>query len=1007
MNRTSKVALWLLAGTVLAYCVGVLYRVRTTWDLGVYCLFATEGDGSLSPIGPTIGWVTGDIVGPHVPQPGDRLITVAGAPVPTVMDFEQRTGEISRSGVATRPLEVADVAGLWRLPPTENLASVDGERWTRVEFWRPGGDRTLATWLRLRPTPTATILMSLAWFVLEMAILVIGVLVVLRRPGDFSALMFFALCLVNVVTFMGVFHWVALIGLPLLVYPLVFCGPLLAPMTLHFYMLVPRPLGLVRRFAWATLPAIYLLPAVWIVMMFVCLGRINALVDRPEATTELVTALGSLTWLIYRSLAISAVMLLVGQGVLLYGFFRCRTTAERQQAAWLLGAAIVATGPALYLMHSAATDRAEFAYGAWPRAMVYVTSLVFTVAYAISITRYKLMQVGRIVNRGILYVGISFAATALFCLMVGLTTALVGTYYFRWENALAAGLTAMLVVILLGWVRDRFQKALDRRFYREKYGLDKAMRRLSEAVDQLVEPAQFARQLLSSAIGTVGAARGAVYLRSAAGDRYELACRANWPGAVEHMDVTNVVVANLRDATASSRFSRPGGGAAAVPRGLRSFGAELCCPLELESRMLGLLVLGRKHDGGGYTAEDHNFLQALARTTALALQSAQGHRTIDALKGELQAKVGKIAEQQRRITMLQAELRHRDSETAAAPAENATPAACEATLRHEIRGTSLAVKRMLAEVAKVAGTPSSVLVRGESGTGKELLARAVHFNSPRRDGPFVQVHCAALSQGLLESELFGHMKGAFTGADRDKVGRFELAHGGTLFLDEIGDVNLETQTKLLRVLQERAFERVGGVKTIEVDVRLVTATHRNLEELIRQGRFREDLYYRLNVISLSCPPLRQRRDDICELALHFLRVYAPRAGKSISGIDDEALEALLAYDWPGNIRQLENAIERAVVLADGDSVGRDDLPPEVASAALRASVPAAMPRERAPALVPFVAPAAGLDAELTELERGRVVEALQRAGGNKSEAARLLGMPRSTLLSKLRRLRLA
>ncbi len=213
-----------------------------------------------------------------------------------------------------------------------------------------------------------------------------------------------------------------------------------------------------------------------------------------------------------------------------------------------------------------------------------------------------------------------------------------------------------------------------------------------------------------------------------------------------------------------------------------------------------------------------------------------------------------------------------------------------------------------------------MLIRGESGTGKELLAAAIHRASPRASRSFVKVHCAALSQSLLESELFGHVKGAFTGADRDRIGRFEQANGGTLFLDEIGDINLEVQTKLLRVLQEMAFERVGSSQSITVDVRILAATHQDLEALMRTGRFREDLYYRLNVICLQTPALRERREDIFELAVYFLDVHAQRTGKPVTHLEPEAVEALAAYDWPGNIRELENVLERAVVLADGPAV---------------------------------------------------------------------------------------
>jgi transcriptional regulator with GAF, ATPase, and Fis domain len=336
---------------------------------------------------------------------------------------------------------------------------------------------------------------------------------------------------------------------------------------------------------------------------------------------------------------------------------------------------------------------------------------------------------------------------------------------------------------------------------------------------------------------------------------------------------------------------------------------------------------------------------------------------------------------------------------------------------------------MVTMARKVAASPSAVLIRGESGTGKELLAAAIHAASPRSARPFVKVHCAALSQSLLESELFGHVRGAFTGADRDRVGRFEQAHGGTLFLDEIGDINLEVQTKLLRVLQEMSFERVGSSQPITVDVRIVAATHQDLEALIQAGRFREDLYYRLNVICLETPPLRQRRDDILDLAVFFLNLQAERTGKLLTHIEPDAVEVLLSHDWPGNIRELENVIERASVLADGPSLSLADLPPELRQPnrrRYRTRLPVAVgsrrlaetgestsaPRALASRTESNTRPrSAGPEAdaneewnsEFVDYERQRLLDVLDEAGGNKSVAARLLGMPRSTFFSKLRK----
>jgi two-component system response regulator HydG len=242
-----------------------------------------------------------------------------------------------------------------------------------------------------------------------------------------------------------------------------------------------------------------------------------------------------------------------------------------------------------------------------------------------------------------------------------------------------------------------------------------------------------------------------------------------------------------------------------------------------------------------------------------------------------------------------------------------------------IIGANGALQRAIEIVRKVARSSASILIRGETGTGKELIASAAHYNSDRADQPFVKVNCAALHENLLESELFGHEKGAFTSADRQRIGRFEQADGGTIFLDEIGEMSPSTQAKVLRVLQEREFERLGSSKTLKVDVRVLTATHRNLESMMAEGRFRPDLFYRLNVVSVHVPPLRERKEDIPALTSFFLERLSGALKKSVDGLDADALAKLVAHDWPGNIRELENALERAVLLADGRILGVRDL----------------------------------------------------------------------------------
>ncbi|MDC0713661.1 sigma-54 dependent transcriptional regulator [Stigmatella sp. ncwal1] len=316
----------------------------------------------------------------------------------------------------------------------------------------------------------------------------------------------------------------------------------------------------------------------------------------------------------------------------------------------------------------------------------------------------------------------------------------------------------------------------------------------------------------------------------------------------------------------------------------------------------------------------------------------------------------------------------------------------DAALTHgNMVGESEPMQRLMSQVRKAAASDATVLVRGESGTGKELVARMLHQFSPRKDGPFVVVHCAALAETLLESELFGHERGAFTGAVKRKLGRFELADGGTLFLDELGEIPASVQTKLLRVLQEKEIQRVGGEETLKVDVRVVSATHRDLQAEVKAGRFREDLYYRLHIVPLLLPPLRERPEDIAALARHFVAKHGARVNRRVKGLDDSALRALTRHPWPGNVRELENAVEQALVFAEGEQLTEADLPSYLGS-----------PRSHTDATgLPVLQGDRPLPDILEDLERQLIARAYEKAGHVKTETARLLGIKTSALYYKL------
>jgi Nif-specific regulatory protein len=369
--------------------------------------------------------------------------------------------------------------------------------------------------------------------------------------------------------------------------------------------------------------------------------------------------------------------------------------------------------------------------------------------------------------------------------------------------------------------------------------------------------------------------------------------------------------------------------------------AFVCVPVRLGNETIGALSVERSYGHDVSFDEDIRVLSIIASLIAHAVRLQQFTEEEAAL----------VAENER----LQREL-----------ADKYRPA--------NIIGKSREMAPVYEMIDQVARSDATVLIRGESGTGKELIAQAVHYGSPRAKGPFIRVNCAALPEGLIESELFGHEKGAFSGAVQQRVGRFERAAGGTIFLDEIGDLTPTVQVRLLRVLQEREFERVGGNKVLDADVRVVAATNRPLEKDMEEGRFRADLYYRLNVFPIHVPPLRERRTDIILLADHFIEKYSARHGRSIVRLSTPAIDLLMAYHWPGNVRELENAIERAVLLADSDVIHARLLPPSLQMA--RAEDTRSGP----------------LESQVEALEKELIIDALKVSRGNRAAAARLLGI---------------
>ncbi len=1032
----------ILAATALvcAYAVGVNSYVMLTPDIGVRCAFTPVVNQFHSEFlfQPDAQPLQGDDT---IVQIGDQDVSNWAQILHEMVELRRKKGE---------PGTEADLD----LHSHKTHLVVNGQEVLRVRYVR-AEDGTIGTaWLRVRPPPLETLAPSVLWFLLKIGLFVVGAIVFWKRPEDRSATQFFLFCLVSFGAYMGGYHWSRIVTQPALILVFMICSVLLPAVSLHFYLVFPRPKAVLDRAPRRVLLALYGPPVFFLLLLISNYYRVRWLYyqsDSPDAVRHL---LDEMLFEIYCYFGVAALWYLASVVCLLHSYRAAVGATERNQVKWILFGTVASLAPIGYSLYLALAERQRFGGGAatWP---MFFASVCVTVAFTISITRYRLMQLDQLINSGVVYFLISSLVGSIYYGLVFTGMVLLGSQVIdepKLGQVLAISSTVLLVLAGLDLLRGRFTSALNRHFRREKHQLDRTLQRMSQAIEQLVDPPTLAHRLLHTSAEILGAGRGAVYLRHGDPPLYHLTESIGPDPALAELSSGCPLVESLLS-QGSLTVSAPTPPATAALRQLHFLGGAIAQGLLHEGHLLGILVLGVPTEPrgpatdatGGYTAEDLHLLTAFAQMTVLALVSAEGHRKIDTLNRELQAKVEKIAEQQRRIMALQHQLsatRHPPSALGGQPMADGEPKAADSgqrTADNGVIGSGPQVQQLMQLVRKVAATDSVVLLRGESGTGKELLARAIHDNSPRADKPFVAVHCSALSPGLLESELFGHVKGAFTNAIRDKVGRFEAANGGTLFLDEIGDISLDVQIKLLRVLQERTFERVGSSEPLKVDVRILAATHQNLETLMRQGRFRQDLFFRLDVLRIVLPPLRDRSEDVPELALHFLRLYGRRMNKQVAGIDDDALVRLKAYTWPGNIRQLENVIQRAVVVAEKPLVTVADLPDdmqadpfhlatttyrpvvvtdtgssfdgdgEAPDDALREgwSPLRSMPSSASSILTTppgLLSAIQGQRHERERRERETLVRALAAAAGNKAEAARALGMARSTFLSRLKRL---
>jgi transcriptional regulator with GAF, ATPase, and Fis domain len=975
--RPLQFLLFSIGMCVVLYAVCVLIHASSSYQLGIQTILTPQILGKPTNIRPE-----------HALDGVEsaRIVEIGGRPVHTWKDVLESPGKIHDQ------IETGTAKSEW------HERDSDGRDFVVVKYVVDGSTAEHSFQCELRRFPLEELIPSLIWLFLKGSLFVIGAIVYWKRPDDEAALRFYVLCVVTLGAYTGGYHWTHIVTAPVLNIVFMICAILLPVASLHFYLVFPKKKDWLERYPGRILAAVYGVPLLNLICLTTFYVHVMWFADVDSPVRHY------LLWLIYASFGIAVIWYLACMAALFHGMRTVEDGIKRKQARCILIGVFFSHIPIATSLYIVLLEPEKFVAGAvtW---WMFGASLIVTIAFAIGMTRYRLLELDKIITSSMGYFFVSFLAGLMYYGVV-----FVGTLFYNpfvtnptLPAALTVSTTALLFVLLLDVARSRVQRALDRRFSRSKSQLDLTLQQMSQAVSQLVDPAMLAQRLLSTVSDTLGIARGAIYLCQTDSAGFRLVASQGDGPALTDLPTNAPLIEAMQNGLGLECPGPNEGLLTPAQRQIRQLGLEVAQPLLSEGALIAVLTLGPKDTP--FRAEDWNLLSAFAQITTVALESAAKHRTIEELNQDLQSKVDKIAEQQRRILALQTQLR----QTAEPPVKKPEPrpiAKVEPDSAREpnaggIVGSSPVVRQLLTLVRKVAATDAVVLLRGESGTGKELLARAVHETSPRAAKPYVKVHCAALSANLLESELFGHVKGAFTGAHRDKIGRFELANGGTLFLDEIGDISLEVQTKLLRVLQEKTIERVGSSEPLNVDVRIIAATHQNLEALIRQGRFREDLFYRLNVFPIRVPSLRERCEDVPELATFFIQQSAQRSRKNLVQIDDDALALLKGYAWPGNIRQLENVIERAVVIAEGEILTLQDMPPELFQANGQADeMPGAPPRPRES----VETPASNLRHERDRFEREQLVRALADANGNKAEAARALGVARSTLVSRLRKL---
>jgi transcriptional regulator with GAF, ATPase, and Fis domain len=765
---------------------------------------------------------------------------------------------------------------------------------------------------------------------LAAVLLVLGVTARIGRPDDVYARRFYLVTAVNAVLFVGALSWTRLVVHPAL--GAVFLAAL--------FFSPPFALQL-------SLDASYKGKRAWRYVPFLWSGAlaIACLIGIGLALTEYETSDRALRWVVVCIAAqVTSIPFYSGIGLWAQVQQHRRATGERRaQLRWMLFGHALTALPGLVGIPIMALDIDRFLL-VRVQPLIIAVALLWSLGYGLAILRIRLADVDALIRSSVGYVMTTSAAILVYVGVV-LGAGWITGQLVDETGPLPHLVAGVAAAIVFGPIRGATTRWLDRRFFRDRRHYIEALRRAGESLALLREPAELAREAVEQIVAAVRAEGGALFVRRPGEGAWHVA------HAVGHVPPAPT-------------------GDLAPPPPRDGIGVPVAAPGAVDPP--AWLVLGPRKSGDLYSSDDKDLLGALASQLAVALANARSFGEIKALSRTLESQNVEIRELRDKLEDENRFLRQR----------------IEAATDGALVGDSRALRELRKTLDRVAKSDATVLLLGESGTGKGLLARLLHATSPRTDQPFMQVDCGAIAASVFESELFGHERGAFTGATRMRRGPIELAHGGTLFLDEIGELPLELQPKLLRVLEDKIVMRVGATQPVTVDVRIIAATNRDLEKMVASGEFREDLYFRLRVVEITVPPLRERRADLPALCESLLPRVARRAGYAIKPIAHDALARMMAYAWPGNVRELENVLERALVLGEGK---------EIAAADLELS-------DRAPAIEPIADETSRPhDAVMDDIERRRLSAALAAAEGNQSTAAKALGMPRTTFINKLRR----